>query len=229
MNERQLPSMGRAPGIVLILGSILSVAAMTHHPSTGASGTSERLAEMTREATLAGVVHGLLIALMLLVFWGLLRFAGVLGWSSSRVQIGAIAYGVGVVCMVGAATVSGFIVPGLAEHFVEASSEAMESAVPIFRFCFEVNQALAQIGSIAMSVGIFLWSWVLVASSDHPRWVRGLGALGLVVGAFPVLGLLSGGLHLDVHGMLAVVLAQAGWTICIGTWLIQLARSASDR
>lgn len=227
MTEVQTQRISTVPGVALVFGSLLSVAAMTHHPSTGASGTAERLAEMTREAALAGIVHGLLIALMLLVFWGLLHLAGVLGWSSSRVQIGAIAYGAGVICMIGAATVSGFVVPGLAEHFAEESPAVMESATPVFRFCFEVNQALAQIGAVAMSVSIFLWSWALAARSEYPRWVRGVGALGLAVGAFPVLGLLSGSLHLDVHGMLAVLLAQAGWTICVGAWLIRLGRNRS--
>jgi hypothetical protein len=229
MTENQGRSPGRSAGLTLIVGSVLSVAAMTHHPSTAASGTAERLSEMTHEATLAGIVHGVLIALMLLVLWGLLRLAGILGWSSSRVQIGAIAYGAGVICMVGAATVSGFVVPGLAEHFVEAAPEIMESSLPVFRLCFEINQALAQIGAIAMSVGIFLWSWVLAAGAGYRRWVRGLGGLGLVVGTLPVLGLLSGSLHLDVHGMLAVLLAQAGWTICIGAWMLRLAREQAER
>lgn len=121
--------------------------------------------------------------------------------------------------MLGAATVSGFVAPGLAERYAQATPQEMEAAAPIFRFGFEVNQALAKIGATAQSVGIFLWSWVLLLRAGAPKWVRAVGALGLAVGAFPVLGLVSGSLALDVHGMLAVVVAQAVWTIAIGAWL----------
>lgn len=229
MTDEPVRSGDRATGLILVIASVLSIAAMTHHPSTGASGTAERLAETAREATLAGWVHGLLIALMLLIFWGLLRFAGGLhgGWSSSRTQIGAVAYAVGVVCMIGAAAVSGFVVPGLAAHYAEQAPEVMEGAVPILRLCFEVNQALARIGAVAMSAAILLWSWVLAASAA-PRWGRALGAFGLLVGAFPVLGLLTGSLELDVHGMLAVIVAQAAWTIGVGVWHIQRTRGRTD-
>lgn len=210
----------RYAGLALIAGPVLSVVAMTHHPTAGAAGTPERLAEMASEGTLSAIVHGALIALMLLVFWGLTRFAGILGWHSTAVQLAAIAYATGVVCMLGAATVSGFVAPSLAERYAQATPQEMEAAAPLFRFGFEVNQALAKIGATAQSVGILLWSWVLVLRAGAPKWVRAVGALGLAVGAFPVLGLVSGSLTLDVHGMLAVVLAQAVWTIAIGVWLV---------
>lgn len=206
----------RVAGWSLVVGTALSVFAMAHHPSAGATGTAARLAEMAREATLSGVVHGGLIALMVLVLFGLVGLAGALGFGLGRVRAGLIAYSVGVVCMIGAALVSGFIVPGLATSYT-GSAEAIEGLVPVFSLCFRANQALAQVGVVAQSVGLFFWSLVLL---ERPSWVRGVGLLGLAVGVLPILGLLSGRLHLDVHGMLAVVVAQALWTMGTGIWLI---------
>ena len=210
----------RSSGWALVLGTVLSVFAMAHHPSAGASGAAARLAEMAREATLSGIVHGALIALMLVVFFGLVGLAGVLGFGLGRVRAGLIAYSAGVVCMIGAALLSGFIVPALAGSYA-GSPETAEALVPIFSLCFRANQALAEVGVVAQSAGIFFWSWVLLGRSG---WVRGVGWLGLGAGAVPILGLLSGRLHLDVHGMLAVVVLQALWTIAVGVWLIQRSR-----
>ncbi len=211
----------RFSGWAILVGSSLSVFAMARHPSTDASGTAERLAEMAGEAELSALVHGSLIALMLLVLVGLLGLAAVLGWRLGRVRLGVTAYSVGVLCMVGAALVSGFIVPGLASSYADGSPAELEAVVPVFSFCFRANQALAKIGVVAMSTGIFCWSLVLL---ERRSWARGIGILGLVVGTLPVVGLLSGRLALHVHGMLAVVAAQAVWSVCVGMWLIQLSR-----
>lgn len=218
----------RLAGWALIVGPLLSVFAMSHHPSAGASGTAERMAELVRLGPLSAVVHGSLIALMVLIFWGLTRLAGVLGWSSSGVQLAAIAYGLGVVCMTGAAAVSGFIVPGLAGQYEAATPAATKAAVAVFRFSFEVNQALAKIGAVAQSAGIFLWSWALARRAEAPTWVRAVGWIGLAVGALPVIGLVAGRLTLNVAGMTAVVLAQAAWTMGVGAWLVTRARRGAS-
>lgn len=204
-------------GIVLVAAPLLTVFAMAHHPTAGGESTAERLASMVRLGALASWVHGILIALVLAIFLGLLAFAARLGWSFP-VRAGAIVYGLGVVCMVGAALVSGFIVPGLAERYVDASRAAMEAAMPAFHLSHEANQALAKVGTVAMSAGIFLWSLVLV---NRPGWLRALGLFGLLVGSFPVLGLLLGRLELDVHGMFLVVLGQALWQVAAGAWMLR--------
>jgi hypothetical protein len=215
-------NLDRVSGWSLVAGTALSVFAMAHHPSAAASGTAERLAEMARMATLSAVVHGTLIALMLLIVFGLVGLAGALGFGLARVRAGMVAYSAGVVCMLGAALVSGFIVPALAGSYA-GSTENMDLLAPVFSLCFRANQALAEVGVVAQSVGIFLWSLVLLGRSEGVRWV---GWLGFVAGALPVLGLLAGRLHLDVHGMLAVVVLQAMWTIAAGVWLIRRGRSS---
>ncbi len=219
------PKATRWSAAVLIAGPILSVFAMAHHPTAGGASTAERLASMTRHASLGGFVHGALIVLMVGIFIGLVTFAGILGWRIGRVRAGVIAYSVGVVCMVGAALVSGFLVPGLAERYVDATPAEMEAVVPVLHFCHEANQTLAKAGTMAMSAGIFLWSLVLLT---RPGWLRIVGVFGLAVGALPVLGLVLGRLHLDVHGMLLVVLAQAIWTVAIGVWMVGAARSSGS-
>src|SRR2546426_12094729 len=71
-------------GLSIGLGSVLSVALMAHHPSISAGETAEFIAKMTQLAALAGFVHGGLIVVMVFVLFGVLGFAGRLGWALSR-------------------------------------------------------------------------------------------------------------------------------------------------
>lgn len=201
-----------------MVGTLLSVFAMAHHPSAAASGTADRLAEMADKATISAIVHGGLIGLMLLVFVGFVGLADVLGLGLRRVRAGLVAYGAGVVCMLGAAIVSGFVVPGLATSYAGGSAEELTAVVPVLSLCFRANQALAEVAVVAQSVGILCWSLVLAGKSG---WIRMVGWLGLAAAGLPVIGLLAGRLHLDVHGMLAVVVVQAVWTLAVGFWLVR--------
>ncbi|MFQ5527379.1 MAG: hypothetical protein ACE5GX_14085 [Thermoanaerobaculia bacterium] len=218
MSQDPSPSRDFWSGLVLIVAPLLSVFAMAHHPTAHGETTADRLSSMIRQATLGSWVHGALIALMVAIFIALVTFAGRLGWTSGRVRAGVIAYFVGVICMVGAALVSGFLVPGLAERYVDSSPTEMEASLPVFHLAHEANQALAKAGAVGMSTGIFFWSLVLIARAG---WLRAVGAFGLAAGLLPILGLIVGRLHLDVHGMLAVVVAQALWQIAVGVWLLR--------
>jgi hypothetical protein len=48
-----------------------------------------------------------------------------------------------------------------------------------------------------------------------------VGLIGVLAGAAPALLLITGGMRLDVHGMLLVVLVQGVWNIAVGILLIQ--------
>ena len=99
MSSTVSSSADRWAAMTLIAAPLLSVFAMSHHPSTGGGSTAERLAEIVRETPLTAAVHGGLMALMVAILIGLLTVAGRLGWSSGRVRAGSLAYSIGVVCM----------------------------------------------------------------------------------------------------------------------------------
>lgn len=208
----------RLYGVTILAGTLLSVFAMAHHPAPHGASTAERLADMASLAKLSAIVHGGLIFLMLVVFFGLVGFSEVLGFHLARVRVALIAYGFGVVCLTGAALISGFISPELAERYAGASPAEIAAAEPLFVFGYRVNQTLARVGTVAYSGAIGAWSLVLVG---RKRWTRAVGLLGIAVGLLPILSLLLGRLQLDVRGMLAVVVLQALWFAAIGVWLVR--------
>jgi hypothetical protein len=209
---------GRAEALAIGVGSVLSVVLMAHHPSTRASDMAEGIAQTARAAGLSGLVHGGLIVTMVVVFFGVLGLAGRLGWFKARVRAGALAYGLGVVAMAGAALVSGFLVPGFARAYAGASGVDADALRPIFQLCYQTNQVLARAGTMALSAATLVWSLVML---ERDPLARAVGALGLAAGALPVLGLLSGYLRLTVHGMGAVVLLLAVWNVAAAVWLIR--------
>ena len=68
-----------------------------------------------------------------------------------------------------------------------------------------------------MSAGIAAWSVDLLRTAGFARW---LGAGGLLVGLAPAAALILGQLHLEVQGMLLVVVVQAIWSIGVGVLLL---------
>lgn len=199
-------------------GTVLSLALMAHHPTTGAKDLAGAVDELAREAVLSGTVHGSLLVMMTLVFVGLLGLVARLGWRHHRSVAGTVFYSLGMVCMVGAALVNGFVVEGLASRYAGSPEAELEHLRPVLRLCFQANHTLAAAGTIAISLAILCWSSLLLGAGNAGRWI---GLLGLVAGALPVLGLLSGHLHLDVHGMGAVLLAQGLWNLAVAARLLR--------
>jgi hypothetical protein len=211
-STHEAPRPDAASALCIAAGSVLSVALMLFHPTTAGSGAAA-IEEMAREAARSGWVHGGLVALLALLLAGYAGLAHALGPRSPAVRAGVVAYLLGVLLLSGAALVNGFVVPRLAARYAGLPDPEIQPLVPLLRLCFQTNQTLAQAGTIALSAAIAAWSAVLL------RRARAIGALGLFVGAAPIVGLVSGHLRLHLHGMGAVVLAQAVWGVCVAVWL----------
>jgi hypothetical protein len=191
---------------------------MAQHPSTGASDLAGAIAEMAREASQSRIVHGALIALMVLVFHGLVGFAGALGWPLARVRAGVIGYALGVVCLTLAALTNGFVLPALAERYADRPPAELDALRPLLALAHLASQALATTGVVAMSAAIFVWSWALLGRG---RLAAVVAAVGLLTGGAHALGIVTGHLHLHVHGMLGVIVVQAVWSIGVAAWMLR--------
>lgn len=205
----------RSTGLIIGIGAALSVFLMMHHPSIQTRSVADAVVEIGDKAVINRLVHGGLIGLMILVFVGLIGFAEYLGWSLARVRAGVVFYFIGVACMIGAALMNGFVVTGIAATYAAQPGDVLETLKPIFVLCHELNQTLAQAGTVALSIAIFAWSLVLLGRGTAARVI---GVLGLLVSAIPIAGLLSGYMQLDLHGMSLIVVAQAIWNVCVALW-----------
>ncbi len=134
------------------------------------------------------------------------------------ILLGAIGYGCGVLAMVGAALVSGFVVSGLTSLIPHETVIDLQIIRQLLVLCRVLNQTCANCAVVAMSVGIACWSLDLCGDSG---WRRGLGLFGCLVALVPGLALIFGQIHLDVHGMTEVVVVQATWNVAVAVLMLR--------
>lgn len=211
------PHAARAGGILLVAATLLSVLAMAHHPAVRAPDIHGALEQLKSLADLAAWVHGILIGLMLLVFYAFTEYALQRGIERPLVRLGLVFYGAGTVAMIGAAAVSGFVTAKVAGLMPDPTDVDLHVMAQLINYSYALNQAMANIGAVAMSAGILAWGLGLV----HDRgWARVVGGIGILAGIAPAIALVVGGLHLDVHGMMLVIIIQAVWNLGVGALLI---------
>ncbi len=216
----------RPAAITLVTLAVLALFAMLHHPTIAAHGAEEALAEIRTEQPLNATVHGVMIAVVLLYHWCFSVLGAWLGRGRSAVSLAQLALHVGTGAFVGAALVSGFVVPELAAR-VEPTAQGVGTALVTL---FAVNQALARLGTVAFGVAIAAWAVALLLQRPQGAAMlsRAVGAAGLLAGAAMVLGLLTGLWTLNVTGMTIVVVILGGWGCAAAAWLWQRPEEATE-
>jgi hypothetical protein len=207
-----------AAGAVLLAATLLEVLAMAHHPSVHTPDVATAIERIARLATLDGWVHGVVLSAMLAIAYGLFEFTLRRGALRPWMRAGSLAYGAGVIIMMGAGLVSGFILPGLIASTPHVSATDLAGCAQMLILCRELNQSCANAATVAISAGIVFWSIDLLRERGL---LRALGLLGLLAGLLPAAALISGSLRLDVHGMSEVVWLQALWNGAIAIALIR--------
>lgn len=207
----------RGTGVLLIAATLLAVVVMAHHPTVSAPDLTQALEQLREMADRDAWVHGILIALMLVIFYAFTELALRRGIQRPLVRAGLVAYGAGAVAMIGAASIDGFVTAQIANLAPQGGVMDPHVTAMLINLFSVLNRTLANIGAIAMSAGILAWSLNLVRDQGLTRTV---GAAGILISLSPAIALISGGLHLNMHGMLVVVVLQAIWSIGVGVLLI---------
>jgi len=223
-NERSLAGSSdpaaRTAGIILIASSVLAVLFMAHHPTAETHDAAALAADIGGKASLSRLVHGALIALIAVQLFAFTVFCRWVGAKRSAVGAGLVAYAIGTGAMIGAALISGFVVSDLAAHYASEAATESQTFVDLLRLSMTGNQALAKLGVFAMSTAIVLWAFALFRARNA-LWIA---IVGLVAGLGPAIALATGVIHLDVVGMLLVVIAQTVWNLSVGILLVRATR-----
>ncbi len=192
----------RVAGGVLAAASVLSIVVMAHHP-TGPG-----------HSTLNELVHGSMMALVVLIAAGYARHAAQRGLRRFSILAALLAYGAGAVANLLAATINGFAAPAAFEAGISRD---------VLRLYWELNQALANAGVYATSFAFLIWGLDLMRERGLRRLV---GVLGLAAGAIPVALLASGALSMNVSGALVIYALHALFGVVVGADMMR-ARPAS--
>jgi hypothetical protein len=192
----------RRAAVALLVGVLAPLLIMGMHP-TG----SGLVAGGARLVLINHMVHGVSIAAQPLVFLGLLGL-----WRTLRSDVataGLVCYAFGIVAILSAAVLSGFVAPAILEER------------PLLLYTGALNQAFAQVGVTASGVAIALWGTALWQSARAWDIARVAGATGVIVGLVLALGVVSGWLRLDVRGIVLVTMVQALWMLLVVAHLLK--------
>lgn len=200
-------SVQKAGALALVGGMIAYIALMAAHPSHAEGGP------VIAGISLNSLVHGTAIVAAPVLLFGAVALTQWLGFGRPLPLLGLCFYALGTTAVMGAASMSGLVM----EQLVSAAHTpgAGASGVPfqgLANLTHWINQAFANIHTAMMSIAVVLWSL---------SWPKGwmLRVLGVVIGVGTLGWQLSGTLMLNVHGMGAVVLLQAIWTIAAASVL----------
>lgn len=191
----------RIAGGALILGALLSMLAMAHHPTHVDPGG------------LVGIVHGAMIVLMTVTAFGFAHFAQRRGLGRPAILAGLIAYLVSLVAHIGAGTINGFIVPALAARGADLAGR------DVFLLAWESNQALARLGVFATAAAFTFWSIDFLRRSGLEP--KAIGGLGLLAGLVPAILLATGATDMHVAGAFVAYAAFAAWAVLVGLHMIR--------
>ena len=198
----------RRAAVALLIGVIAPLLIMGMHP-TGADITTGG----ARLVMINHWVHGVALAAQPVVFLGLLGL-----WRSLRSDVATAAlvvYGFGIVAILSAATLSGFVAPEVVTDRV------------LLGYTGQLNQGFAKVSVAAIGASLILWGAAL-----WPIGGRGFARLpavaGVIIGAVLALGVLTGWLHLTAGGIVIVTLLQGVWIILVAAHLLREGSNGRD-
>lgn len=207
----------RIPGISLVASAILAMAAMAHHPTAGGGGDFAGFARnVERMAEVNQAVHGTMIVLVAVLTWTLVAFAARRGLHRPLVMAGMVAWAIAAVLMIIPPVFNGFVIVDIARRAL-ASPEAADMLRVTMQTLSSGVGVIVMIGTIGMSIAVFLWSADLARDTGPARWT---GVLGLVAGAGLVIALPTAIGRLDLAGMTLVLVVWAVWFLAVGTLMI---------
>jgi hypothetical protein len=213
----------RKSGIALIAGSLGGIVTMAIHPTAGGPLTP---AQIDRLAVVSGLAHGIAIMSVVVMFLGACGLAKGIGAGDRIAFAGIVTFGFACIAIFVAATVSGFIVPATMKHMARDAANTHMWQVVIDGI-FQINQAFAQIYSVAASLAVILWS---ISALRNGGLGRSLAVYGCIISGLIMVGVGIGHLRLNVHGMAMVWLGQAIWFIVAGVQLWSVgSRTSSPR
>lgn len=211
----------RKSGIALISGSLGGILTMAIHPTAGGVLTPAQFEQM---AIVSAVAHSLAMISFVILFLGGLGLTRALAGREAPDEqdhfalAALVTYGFAVVALQIATAVSGFIIPDIMRHMIRDGAANTPQWHTIIDAVFQFNQAFSRIYSVATSVAIALWS---VSALRHGVLGRVVAIYGCVIAPALIGVLVTGVLHLNVHGMAIVVFAHAIWFITAGAQLLR--------
>lgn len=217
----------RVAAVAIAGMALLILVALYHHPVLEpARDARDAQAQIVQFAVSDRLVHGALMAILVVLASALSIFGATLGARRPALS-GAIAtYCLGCVLLGVAMLLDGFITPELARRFVSAPTSETELGLLIMRSVGVAIQVFSKAGVVAQCAAILLWSYAAVTQCRQSPALRGFAGLGVLAGALPAAVILASDLQLAPHNLMAIFAAHVVWYLA-AAWLLYRSGTAS--
>ena len=206
----------KVTGMLLAVICVLGIFAMLHHPSVASNSIHEQIREVSHEAKINTLVHGVLTAFIILINLCLSHYGKIRGFNRSSIFYGIAVYWIGTIVMALAALMSGIVGPELANHYLLATPDQAEVFRGIFLLTSEINLAFAYFSVYCWCAGICCWSFDMFQQN---KIIKIFGIVSLLTAIFISISLLFGWVTLSIFGMTIILIAFNSWHLGIA-WLL---------
>ncbi|MDC0602457.1 hypothetical protein OAP14_05435 [Aliiglaciecola sp.] len=212
MTSQNHPKDLKSTALVLMMFTLLSMSLIVFHPTVGADGVDEKIAEIVQEAALNQGVHGLLILCTLVFFACCQHGLKALFGNSLLFSLSSVAFLFGSLSMSGAALVNGFIFPNAVIWLSTELTLSHEAFTLLSSFSWNSNQALAYAGAIGWLLGIAGWS--ILAGFGQVKYLL-MSSTGMVLSVLNLALFLTGTVHLNLHGAIFLLFSCCIWLLVV--------------
>jgi hypothetical protein len=209
----------RIAGIVILLAAILSIVFVAL--DTGASGSDPAaiMQSMVNVQQMHRIVHVVAMTCLAGFLYGHTALSQRLGLHRAPVAIGLVTYAMGVMLMLIATVIDGFISTDTAAAFVSKSPDALLVGYRMIQVMENIALVdIARVSWVFQSAAAVAWSCALLADGGFHRKV---GVVGLIAGALPAVAVIAVGSNMTDTVVVGILLLQAVWNVAAAIVLIR--------
>ena len=219
---RYLQSNGPAYGWLLASTTLVSCILIGHHPIPviPIADGHDPARGLQNIVALGGPerwMHSAMILIVLLLTTGFSGFAWRLGVAHPLVMAGWLSQVLGAAAMIGAALIDGFVIPDVASRGI-AEGGNPAGIYDLIALCGAWLQADTKLGFVLMALSAVFFGHALLHHKGGALWI---GLLGIGVGGFSAIYVLTLTARFNPPLLLAYMTAQAAWHLTVAFWMIR--------
>lgn len=210
----------RAAAFAITGTVVLVMIALFHHPVVGQHAEArERFVQIMQLGTTGKLIHGALIAMLVVLASAMAVFNGVLDTRRPALSGALSAYCLGCTLLGVAMLFDGFVAPYLAGQFSTALPIEASVGGLIMRSISITIQVFSKAGLVAQCAAILTWSYAAATSGQAMPGLRWLSRIGAAAGSLPAILILFSNLLLTPHSLMAIFAAHAAWYVAVAYFL----------
>jgi len=205
----------RVAAALMAVTTLVMLTLLAKHPVVGPrDSVQESLAALVAMQNVDRWVHGMLMALISILAYGLTVLSHAFKRKSPYLLIARLVYLFGCASVVAAMLLDGFVTPSIAIRYVASSVADQQIAHGLLVLSSIAIQIFTKFGLLLMSLAFVAWALAMVSARLFPA-----AAVAFVSGSATALCIVVNQVPLSPSSLIVVVAAQSLWYLAAATLL----------